>query len=98
MQPIKLEAQVTLLSEQESGIAGNIKSGSRVDLSVGGHHTACDIESVAGDAWMVRGKTYEVMLSLPFGEFYREQIRPGMQIVLTVAEKPVAHGTAGKIL
>lgn len=42
---------------------------------------------------MERGKSYDVVITLPYGEFYDEHLAQGMDIRLQVGARVIATGT-----
>lgn len=91
-----LEARITWNLEQ-NGCLEEPFSGIQPSFLVAGDLIMSRVESRDGSTMMKRGETYEVVISLPYGEHYAAHLRPGMPVRLQVGGRIVATGTVERM-
>ena len=93
---IKFHGSILLSASGESAVSGTPRSGDRLDVQVGNHFTACDIEAESNHIeHFSPGQEYAVTLSFPFGEYYKEYLRPGITSDLTFGAHKIGIVTIG---
>ena len=91
-----LEAEITWRTEAE-GCLEQPFSGIRPSFAVGGDLVMSRVDAMDGSADMQRGKCYNVLIDLPYGEHYKEHLQVGMEARLQVGARIIGSGVVTKI-
>jgi hypothetical protein len=93
----KLEARITWNTEA-AGCIESPFSGIQPSFWVAGDLIASRVESRDGTKTMERGRSYDVLISLPYGENYEPHLRPGMEVRLQVGGRVIAVGSVSRVM
>ena len=91
-----LDARITWNTEADGGLEEPF-SGIQPSFLVAGELIMSRVESRDGIATMKRGSTYEVVITLPYGEKYATHLHSGMPVRLQVGNRTIGTGTVDRV-
>lgn len=89
---IILEAKIKFLTKKEGGLSRDTVSGIKPSFSVSNDLITSTVYSISDSTFFELGESYDVLIELPYGEHFLDEIIPNYQFTLNVASKVIATG------